>query len=118
MADCRVWDLVKVPFPYTNRPVQQHRPALVVAVLNAPGAPRLLWVLMVTSAANRGWPGDVVVSKLDEAGLPAASVMRVAKIAAIDASDAEQMGSLPMADRLQVTATLRGQLALVLEKAA
>ena len=118
MVDCRVWDLVKVPFPYTNRPVQQHRPALVVAVLDAPGAPRLLWVLMVTSAANRGWPGDVVVSDLGGAGLPAASVVRVAKIAAIDASDAERIGSLPMADRLQVTATLRGQLALVLKNAA
>ena len=73
---------------------------------------------MVTSAANRAWPGDVVVSELGEAGLPAASVVRVTKIATIDALDAEPIGSLPIADRLQVTATLRGQLALVLEKAA
>ncbi len=114
MADCEVWDLVKVPFPYTNRPVQQRRPALVVAVPDAPGAPRLLWVLMVTSAANRGWPGDVVVSKLAEAGLPAASVVRSAKIATIEASDAERIGSLPMADRVQVTAALRSSLAHVL----
>lgn len=118
MADCRVWDLVKVPLPYSNRPVRQRRPALVVAAPDAPGASRLLWVLMMTSAANRGWPGDVVVSELAEAGLPAASVVRVAKIAAIDASDAERIGSLSMADRLRVTATLRCRLALVLEQAA
>ena len=91
MVDCRVWELVKVPSPDTNRPMQQHRPALVVAVLDAPEAPRLLWVLMVTRAANRGWPGDVVVSELDEAGLPAASVVRVPKVATIDASDAERI---------------------------
>ena len=39
MAGYRVWDLVKVPFPYTNRPVQQRRPALVVAVPDALGRP-------------------------------------------------------------------------------
>ena len=117
MGDYRVWDLVKVPFPYTNRPMQQRRPALVVAVPDAPGAPRL-WVLMVTSAANRGWPGDVVVSGLDEAGLPAASVMRVAKITMIEASDAERIGCLPVADRAQVAAGLRNGLAHVLEEVA
>ena len=118
MADCRVWDLVKVPFPYTNRPVQQRRPALVVAVPDAPGAPGLLWVLMVTSAANGGWPGDVVVSELDEAGLPAASVVRVAKIAAIEASDAERIGCLPVADRVRVVAVLKSGLAPVLGRVA
>lgn len=118
MAGYRVWDLVKVPFPYTNHPVQQRRPALVVAVPDALGAPRLLWVLMVTSAANRGWPGDVVVSELAEAGLPAASVVRVAKLATIKASDAERIGRLPVADRLQVVAGLRGGLADVLERVA
>ena len=115
MADCRVWDLVKVPFPYTNRSVQQRRPALVVAVPDASGATRLLWVLMVTSAANRGWPGDVVVSELGKAGLPAASVVRVAKIAMIEASDAERIGCLPVADRARVVAGLRSRLAHVLE---
>ena len=25
------WDIVKVPFPYTDRPVRQNRPALVIA---------------------------------------------------------------------------------------
>ena len=109
-----VWDLVKVPFPYTNRPVQQRRPALVVAVPDVPGAPSLLWVLMVTSAGNRGWPGDVLVSDRAEAGLPAPSVVRPAKIATIEADDAERIGCLPYADRLQITEALRGSLTRVL----
>ena len=114
MPDYEVWDLVKVPFPYTNRPVQQRRPALVVAVPDTLGGPALLWVLMVTSAANRGWPGDVLVSELADAGLPAASVVRSAKIATIDAADAERTGSLPLADRMQVVAALQNNLAHVL----
>lgn len=110
-----VWDLVKVPFPYTNRPVQQRRPALVVAVPNVPGAPNLLWVLMVTSAGNRGWPSDVVVSDLIEAGLPAPSVVRPAKIATIEAGDAERIGCLPHADRLQIMKALQGSFRQALD---
>ncbi len=114
MPSCEVWDLVKVPFPYTNRPVQQRRPALVVAVPDAPGAPKLLWVLMVTGAANHGWPGDVAVSDLHVAGLPAASVVRSAKIATIEARDAEPIGQLPPKDRTEVVEALLASLAGVL----
>jgi mRNA interferase MazF len=109
-----VWDLVKVPFPYTNRPVQQRRPALVVAIPDAPGVPDLLWVLMVTSAANRGWPGDVVVSDLKMAGLPAPSLIRSAKIATIETQDAERIGQLPTGDRTQVAEALRRSFAQTL----
>lgn len=114
MPACEVWDLVKVPFPYANRPVQQRRPALVVAIPDAPAALNLLWVLMITSADNRGWLGDVVVSNLDEAGLPAPSVVRLAKIATIEARDAERMGRLAHADQLQVADALRECLGQVL----
>lgn len=108
------WDVVKVPFPYTNRSVQQRRPALVVAVPEAPEAPALLWVLMVTSAANRGWPGDVAVTDLGAAGLPAASVVRCAKIATIEARDAERIGGLAGEDRVLVREAVGRSLGLVL----
>jgi mRNA interferase MazF len=114
MRDFESWDVVKVPFPYTNRPVQQRRPALVVAVPEASGTPALLWVLMVTSDDNRGWPGDVSVSDLAEAGLPAPSVVRTAKIATIEAGDAEPIGRLPKADRQQVARELSASLGTIL----
>jgi mRNA interferase MazF len=94
-----VWDIVKVPFPYADRPVRQHRPALVIAAGKLVSAHGLLWLAMITSAANRGWPGDVVVSDLSVAGLPIASIIRPAKIATIDARDAEPLGVLARADR-------------------
>src|SRR5690348_4705999 len=99
MATFETWDIVKVPFPYTDRPVRQRRPALVIAAEELQTAHGLLWLAMITSAANRGWAGDVEVSDLRQAGLPAPSVVRPAKIATIEARDAERLGALPTADR-------------------
>jgi len=84
-------DVVKVPFPYTDRSTRQSRPALVVST-GLEDAHKLVWVVMITSAENRGWPGDVAITNLAEAGLPAPSVVRAAKIATIDATDATKLG--------------------------
>ncbi len=100
------WDIVKVPFPYADRPVRQRRPALVVAAGDIQAHHSLVWVLMITSADNRRWPSDVTVSDLAAAGLPAPSVIRTAKVAVIDARDAERLGILPTADRSAIAAHL------------
>lgn len=113
MPGCRIWDVVKVPFPYTNRPVEQRRPAIVVALPAASGTPELLWVLMVTSAVNRGWPGDVDISDLELAGLPVASVVRTAKIATVEAHHTEPLGQLSANDRSGVADILRDVLGAI-----
>lgn len=100
-------DVVRVPFPYTDRSTRQARPALVVSAARLEGDHGLLWVLMITSAENRGWPGDVVISKPTAAGLPAASVIRTAKIATIDAADATRLGRIPAAVLRRVDLQLR-----------
>jgi mRNA interferase MazF len=112
MAIFKVWDIVKVPFPYTDRPVRQRRPALVVAADEIEVAHGLLWLVMITSAANRGWPDDVGISDLRAAGLPAPSIVRPAKIATVDARDAQRLGALPHADREAVASCLRGILSV------
>lgn len=111
MPDFETWDVIKVPFPYTDRPVRERRPAVVVAAGGIQQEHGLLWVLMITSAVNRGWPGDVLVSDLAHAGLPAESVVRTAKIATIEAKEAERIGSLPLQDRVDVTRHLTLALA-------
>lgn len=102
MAAFKRGDVVKVPFPYTDRATRQHRPALVISASDLEHAHGPLWVLMITSAANRGWPGDVDIPDLDEAGLPVASVVRAAKIATIDAAHATTLGRIPPAALRQV----------------
>ena len=104
------WDIVKIPFPYTDRPVRQRRPALVIAAGALQTAHGLLWLAMITSALHRGWPGDVVISDLGAAGLPASSIVRPAKIAAIDARDAERLGTLPPGERSAVRSYLQERL--------
>jgi len=95
-------DVIKVPFPYTDRSTRQSRPALVVSAGGIEDAHGLLWVMMITSAENRGWPGDVPVSNLALAGLPVPSVIRTAKIATIEAADATKLGRVSPAVFRQV----------------
>jgi mRNA interferase MazF len=94
MQNFKAGDVVKVPFPYVERPVKQYRPALVVSSSELQEALGLLWVLMITSAKNKPWAGDVEVAHLEEAGLPAPSVIRCAKIATIEAAAATRIGAL------------------------
>jgi mRNA interferase MazF len=94
MASFEAGDLIKVPFPHTDRSTRQRRPALVISANPLARDHGLLWVLMVTSAENRAWPSDVRVSDHLACGLPVASVVRTAKIATIDMRDAEALGKV------------------------
>lgn len=110
MAIFEAWDVVAVPFPYTDRPTRQRRPALVISGSGIQVDHGLLWVLMITSAENRGWPGDVTITDLGKAGLPVASVIRTAKIATIEAKEAEKLGSIGQEERSAVESLLSAQL--------
>ena len=94
MASFEQGDVIKVPFPCTDRAARQYRPALVVSSRGLEAAHGLVWVLMITSAANRGWRGDVSIANVSTAGLPAPSVIRTAKIATIEAKDATKVGRI------------------------
>lgn len=94
MATFSQGDVVKVPFPYTDRSTRQSRPALVVSLASLEADHGLVWVAMITSAENRGWPGDLAIDDLACAGLPAPSVIRPTKVATIDASDASRLGAV------------------------
>ena len=104
-------DVVRVPFPYTDGEARQHRPALVVAQTGpGEGSSLLLWVLMITSAENRGWSGDVAIPDAPDAGLPAPSVVRSAKVATIDAARAEVRGRVGPETLTEVRTRLRAIL--------
>jgi len=79
------FDIVIVPFPYSDRLAEKRRPAVVISnrKLQTLG---LVWIVMITSADNPSWPGDVPISDPKRTGLPAPSIMRLAKLACIDPS--------------------------------
>lgn len=98
MPTFRAGDIVRVPFPYTDRDVRQYRPALVVSHKPLGDGGRLCWVMMITSAEHRRWPGDVDMGELHhQAGLKAPSLIRTAKIATVETSRIERLGHLPEA---------------------
>ena len=107
------FDIVVVPFPYADRLAEKRRPALVIS--GAKLAPfGLVWVAMITSMENEPWPGDVAISDLNRAGLPAPSIVRPAKIACIEAERIERRaGRLDKAAARMVAQRIRGFLASV-----
>lgn len=87
-------DVVRAPFPYTDRDTRQHRPAVVVS--EGVIGQGLVWIVMVTSAENRTWPEDVPLDdRYRDCGLPAPSVVRPVKIATVDATRIDRIGALP-----------------------
>jgi mRNA interferase MazF len=76
-------DVVVVPFPYTDRLAEKRRPALVISTRKFHAEHDYVWVLMITSAENSELPSDIALPE-GEAALPAASVIRVAKVATVE----------------------------------
>lgn len=112
MPDFSQGSVVRVPFPYTDRSTRQRRPALVVSGQALGEGARLLWVVMITSAENRNWPGDVALTdNYASVGLPAPSLIRPCKIATIEAAHAEPLGQVDQQTLTGVLAVLAGHLA-------
>jgi mRNA interferase MazF len=77
------WEVVKVPFPFTEGAGDKRRPALIVNGKELARAHQLYWLVMITSVVKPTWAGDVIITDLGAAGLPIASIIRTAKIATL-----------------------------------
>ena len=72
------FDIVVVPFPFTDKAAQKRRPALVISDSKAFNQPAGHSVMaMITSAGNAPWPLDTHITDLKSAGLSAPSVVRM-----------------------------------------
>lgn len=108
MTNRAAWDVVVVPFPYADKETEKHRPALIVSANALSEQHGLYWLLMITSAKNPGWKGDVAIKDLEGCGLPVPSVIRPAKMATVDATRVlRSLGQLPRVERAAVRAALR-----------
>lgn len=105
-------DVIRVPFPYTDKGTRQHRPALVISHGELGDQQPLLWVAMITSADNRRWVEDVEIDLLAEAGLPAPSIVRPRKIATIEARHAEALGRITPALTIKVMDAIAAMMGL------
>lgn len=102
------FDVVIVPFPFTDRPVVRRRPALVVSAATWNAASGHVVAAMITSARQSAWPRDVPIGDLAAAGLKAACVVR-AKLFTLEAGLViRRAGSLADGDAAGVKAALTG----------
>lgn len=102
------WDVVLVPFPYTERNYTKVRPALIVSTDTLCTKTGKYFLVMITSAQHARAYGDVLISDLKLAGLPAESIVRPSKIATFEeASFVRRIGILDVEDRKEVSDQLR-----------
>jgi mRNA interferase MazF len=86
----------------------RNRPAVVINAAPIEGDEPLLWVLMVTTAANRGWSDDVSLeTRYAECSLNVPCIIRTAKISAVEQRRARMLGALPA----DIFAEVRGRVA-------
>ncbi|MDH5552539.1 MAG: type II toxin-antitoxin system PemK/MazF family toxin [Nitrosomonas sp.] len=72
------YDIVKVPFPFTERQANKHRPSLIISsskLFNSYIGHSVM--AMVTSAKHSAWPLDTPINDLDGTGLPVSSITGV-----------------------------------------
>lgn len=102
------FDVVVVPFPFTDRTTTKRRPALVLSDAGSFNKRVGQSVLaMITSASNSDWPLDVNIQNLDDAGLPSASVVRMKLFTLDDKLVIRKAGMLAEQDRSAVSTILR-----------
>ena len=107
----RSWDVVVVPFPYTEMLAEKRRPALVIS---GPKLHRLgfLWLVMITGAAKQKRLGDIVISDLQSAGLPGASMARTSKIATVEPTRVlRRIGAIARGERAALAKSIGSLLA-------
>ena len=71
------FEVVVVPFPFTDINVSKRRPALILSTPTFNDTLQHSVMAMITSQKNAPWAFDTPLQHLEEAGLPAPSVVRL-----------------------------------------
>jgi mRNA interferase MazF len=101
------FDVVLVPFPFTDKDGAKRRPALVLSCARAFGDPAGHSVLaMITSSKHPSWPLDTEIDDLVEAGLPAPSKVRMKLFTLDHRLVIAKVGTLSPADSARVAESL------------
>ena len=104
------FDVVVVPFPFTDRDTSKRRPALVISNRGFNQTHPAAVLAMITSAANAGWPSDVPVTNLADTGLNAESVVRM-KLFTLDPGLIQgRIGTLGERDRTTIETMVRAHV--------
>ena len=97
-----LFDVVVVPFPFTDRQSSKRRPALVLSsqLFNRSAAHAVL--AMITSAEQPSWPGDTSIANLKSAGLTTDCRVRMKVFTLDNRLIVRKAGRLALADQKQL----------------
>lgn len=106
------FDVVVVPFPFTDRNATKRRPALVLSssAFNQKAEHSVL--AMITSAGQSSWPGDHIIKDLDVAGLPAECMVRLKLFTLDHRLVIRKAGVLGAADQKKLRLAWKGMLTI------
>ena len=105
------FDVVVVPFPFTDRPVTRRRPALVLSSSAFLAAHEQSTLAMITSSRGDLWPSDVPIQDWREASLNVPSRVRFKLFTLDNDMIVRRLGSLSERDASAVAAMLTRSLA-------
>ncbi len=109
----KIYDVVVIPFPFTDQRTEKRRPALVLSdfpVFNR--ETKNCVMAMITSTKNSDWPLDIDIIDIHKAGLPAPSKVRM-KLFTLDTRFIiKKVGTLSQKDQMGVKANLRKLLCI------
>lgn len=91
------FDIVVVPFPFTDRRAVKHRPALVVSSAEFNEAHEQSVLAMITSATGE-WPSDVAIQDWRRAGLTVPCKVRLKLFTLDDDLILRRLGALSKRD--------------------
>jgi len=106
---CKQWDIVVVPFPFSNQGGAKRRPALVLSTrtFNAQGHTVLA---MITTSGHHSWPGDVALADYKATGLRLHCIVRMKIFTLDNRLILKRIGLLSLKDQKQVSAQLKSHL--------
>lgn len=106
---CKQWDIMVVPFPFSDQPGRKRRPTLVLSDrrFNVRGHTILA---MVTTSGHRSWPGDVALSDHRAAGLQMPCIVRLKVFTLDNRLLVKRIGCLSVSDQKKIRLQLKTYL--------
>ena len=104
------FDVVLVPFPFTDRETKLRRPAVVLSDEGFGAATGQCLLAMITRAQRSAWLGDTAIDDIAAAGLSTPCVVRLKLFTLVNGLIIRKLGRLGDVDAGAVVTTVRGHL--------
>ncbi len=106
------FDVVVVPFPFTDGEASKRRPALVLSSASFNQTSQHSVMAMITSAEQSDWPGDHAIGDLESAGLSMDCLVRMKLFTLDHRLVFRKAGALGGADQKKLRSSWKTLLAL------